>query len=236
LKIDCHCHTVYSKHWFWGFDALNTPDEMIRAAVKRGLDGLAVVDHNNVRGSLIARQVAKRYRFTILTGTEIKTATGDLIGLGLTEDIPMRLSVEETVEMIHDKGGIAVAPHPFSNVFFRECIGVEASKADAVEVFNATLSRMSNNKALMLSKKFKLGRTAGSDAHSINDVGNAGIYCDGDPLEEIAKNRAKIFGTKTCLRNTALYVARKFIRSAEWRLDKKKKLMSQKYLSSSLIP
>jgi predicted metal-dependent phosphoesterase TrpH len=227
LRIDCHCHTVYSKHWLWGLDALNTPEEVIKAAIKRGLDGVAIVDHNDVKGSLVAKKIAKRYNFTVLTGAEVKTDSGDMIALGIKENIPMLLSVDETIEFIHDKGGIAVAAHPFGKFVFRRCVGEQASKADAVEVFNATLTKMANYRALSISKRCRIGRTAGSDAHSMNEVGNAGIICSGDPLEDIIKSKVKIFGVKTPLRNTALNISRKFIRSADVRISKRTKFLSK---------
>ncbi|MFH1229814.1 MAG: PHP domain-containing protein [Candidatus Aenigmatarchaeota archaeon] len=235
MRIDCHCHTVYSKHWLWGLDALNTPEEVIKAAIRRGLDGLAIVDHNNVKGSLAAKKIAKRYNFTVLTGAEIKTDSGDLIALGIKENVPMLLTVEETIERIHDRGGIAVAAHPFGKFVFRRCIGNQASKADAVEVFNSTLTKIANHRALSISKRYHIGRTAGSDAHSMNEVGNAGIICYGDPIENIIKNKVDIFGVKTPLRNTALNISRKLIRSAERRISKRRR-MCQKYFSSSLMP
>lgn len=221
MRIDCHCHTIYSKHWLWGFDSLNTPREMIKAAIKKGLDGLAITDHNTVKGSLVARKIAKDYKdFIIITGSEIRTKFGEVIGLGINEDVPMRLSIEETVEKIHDAGGIAVAPHPFGKYLFKKSVGEKIKMVDAVEVFNATLTRVANMKALILSKKFKKSRTAGSDAHSIREVGNAGIICSDDPIEDILKNKVKIFGKRTSLVDISYLITRKFLRSVEWRLSK----------------
>jgi hypothetical protein len=221
MIIDCHCHTIYSKHWFWGFDSLNTPEEMIKAAIKKGLNGLAITDHNNVKGSLVAEKIAKKYKnFKIITGSEIKTKSGEITGLGIKENIPMLLSLDETIEKIHDLGGIAVAPHPFGKYFFRKCVGENAVKADAIEVFNSTLTKIANKKALILAKKIKKHITAGSDAHSINEIGNAGIICNSNPIEDIIKNKVKIFGKKTPLIDIAYLISRKFVRSIEWRLSK----------------
>ena len=218
MKIDCHCHTVYSKHWLWGFDSLNTPEEMIKTAIKKGLNGLAITDHNNVKGSLVAEKIAKGYKgIKIITGSEIKTNSGEIIGMGIRENVPVFLSIEETIEKIHDLGGIAVAPHPFGNYLFRKCVKENALKADAIEVFNATLTKAANNKALILSKKFKTGKSAGSDAHSINEVGNAGIVCS-NPLEDILKGKVEIFGRKTPMADIAYLISRKFVRTVEWRL------------------
>lgn len=221
MRIDCHCHTIYSKHWFWGFDSLNTPKEMIRAAIKKGLNGLAITDHNTVKGSLVAKKNAKNYKnFVIITGAEIRTKFGEIIGLGIKEDIPMRLSIEETIEKIHDAGGIAVAPHPFGKYLFKKSVGEKIKMVDAVEVYNSTLTKVANTKALIISKKFKKPRTAGSDAHSIREIGNAGIICNDNPIEAILENKVKIFGKRTSLIDISYLITRKFIRSVDWRLSK----------------
>ena len=68
MRIDTHVHTIYSKHWFWGFDSLNTPLEMIKFAIKKGLDGLAITDHNTVKGSMVGKKIAKSFKgFKIIT-------------------------------------------------------------------------------------------------------------------------------------------------------------------------
>ena len=224
MKIDCHCHTIFSKHWLWGFDALNTPLEMIKAAMKRGINGLAITDHNTVKGSLVAKKIAKRFKnFIIITGSEIKTKEGEIIGLDIKEDVPMNLSIEETIEKIHDLGGIAVAPHPFGSYIFRKCAGKNAIKADAIEVYNSTLTKKQNEKALILAKKFKKPITAGSDAHSAREVGRAGIIVNGDPIDEILNKRVKIFGEKTSMFEIARTISKKYIRSLEWRLSGKRR-------------
>lgn len=224
MKIDCHCHTIYSKHFFWGFDALNTPLEMIKAAIKKGIDGLAVTDHNTVKGSLIAKKVAKRFKnFVIITGCEIRTKEGEIIGLDIKENIPMNLNIEETVEKIHDLGGIATAPHPFGNYIFRRCAGRNGLKADALEVYNSTLTKKQNNKALDMAKLFKKSMTAGSDAHSSREVGNAGIMTYGNLIDDILKNRVEIFGKSTSILEIANRTAKKFVRSAEWRITGKRR-------------
>jgi len=223
MKIDCHCHTIYSKHPFWGYDALNTPLEMIKAAMKKDIDGLAITDHNTVKGSLIAKKIAKRFDFFIITGCEIRTKEGEIIALDIKENVPINLSVEETVEKIHDLGGIATAPHPFGNYIFRKCAGRNGLRADALEVYNSTLTKRQNNKALDLAKLFKKSMTAGSDAHSARVVGDAGIIVNGNPIEDILKNRVKIFGKQTPILEIANTTIRKFIRSAEWRIMRNKK-------------
>ncbi|MFH1473266.1 MAG: PHP domain-containing protein [Candidatus Aenigmatarchaeota archaeon] len=223
MRIDCHCHTIYSKHWFWGHDSLNKPRELIKVAIKKGLGGLAITDHNNVKGSLAVKKVARSFRgFKIITGSEIRTLEGEIIGLGIKKDVPEALSIEETIEKIHDLGGIAVAPHPFGGYIFRQCSRNKAVKADAIEVYNASLMKPANTKALKLANRFKKPKTAGSDAHGLREVGNGAIECSGDPIEAIMKKRVKILTKKTTIRDVSSLVTRKFIRSLEWRILRKR--------------
>lgn len=218
MRWDLHCHTIYSKHLFWGFDALNKPREMVKAAIKKGLDGLAITDHNTIKGSLIAKNIAKRYKnFSVITGSEIKTLSGDLIALGIKNDIPKKLTLEETIEKIHDLGGIAIAPHPFGVYLFRRCVGKKAIKADAIEVFNASITNGANQKALDLAKRFRMPKTASSDAHWIKNIGDAGVICE-NPLEDIPKNRTKLFCNRTPYRDIAQLAIKKFKRSIKWRI------------------
>lgn len=223
-KFDLHSHTTYSKHWFWGMDALNTPQQMVKAAVKKGTSGLAVTDHQTVKGSLVARKFAKRYKdFILITGSEIRTISGDVVALGIKEDVPDDLSLEETIEKIHNQGGISVAAHPFAKFLVRKCVGNEAKKLDAIEVFNAgSCKGFQNRKALDYAKEFRMPKTAGSDAHYMRDVGRAGIICDArtqdDVLDSIMKKRCDIFGKYTPYKDLAYLSIRKFSRSLKNRI------------------
>ncbi|MBU3904657.1 MAG: PHP domain-containing protein [Nanoarchaeota archaeon] len=220
MKFDLHTHTTYSKHHFWGRDAINTPKEMVKAGVKRGLSGMAITDHQTVKGSLVAKQFAKKYKkdFKIITGLEIKTKSGDILGLGVTENIPDNLTIKDTIEKIHNLGGLAVAPHPFGEFGFRKCVKEKAIEADAIEIFNATSCRgFQNTMARQLAEKYKKSISAGSDAHYWKMVGNAGIICEGDPLEEIRRNKVKIFGHLTPLRHIATLTIKKYKRSIQKR-------------------
>ncbi|MCW1296130.1 MAG: PHP domain-containing protein [Candidatus Parvarchaeota archaeon] len=214
MKIDLHCHTIYSKNKLWGRDAFNTPKEMVKAAMKKGLDGLAITDHQTVKGSLVARDYIKRIgkRFLLITGIEICTKDGEVIGLDIKEDVRDDLSLEETIEKIHALGGIAIAVHPFAKHLFRKCVGDKAIKADAVEVFNASCRGDSNPKALELANKFKKPKVAGSDAHHVTDVGNAGIICDGDPISMILKGKVEIFGKYNGIKSLVLLSGKKLAR------------------------
>ena len=196
MRWETHCHTIYSNRRRRRFDALNTPREMIEAAMSKGLGGMIITGHDSVAGGLVGRKVALRFKdFKVIPGAEVTSRSGHILAIGIENDVPKGLSVEETVEMIHDLGGIAVASHPFSSRV-RPSLGEECLKTDGVEVFNSANRGDSNSRALSLARGHGRPGTAGSDAHWERVVGNAGIVCD-DPVEDIIRGRTKMFGRYT---------------------------------------
>jgi predicted metal-dependent phosphoesterase TrpH len=166
---------------------------MIEAAIRKGLDGMIITDHDSVKGGLVGKKAAKGYRdFKVLPGAEVTSCAGHILAVGVDENIQNGLGVAETVELIHDLGGIAVASHPFSKRV-KPSVGVECVKADAVEVFNATNRGLANSRAMSLARTHGRPRTAGSDAHWARTVGAAGIICS-DPLENIPRGKIELFG------------------------------------------
>jgi predicted metal-dependent phosphoesterase TrpH len=169
---------------------------MIEAAIRKGLQGMIITDHDSVAGGLAGRKAARAYKdFKVVPGAEVTSLSGHILAVGIENNVPKGLTVEETVERIHDLGGIAIASHPFSSRV-RPSLGEECLKTDGVEVFNATNRGHSNSRALFLAQTHGRRGTAGSDAHWERTVGNAGIVCD-DPLEDIPRGRARLFGEYT---------------------------------------
>lgn len=193
LKWETHCHTIYSSHRKRWFDALNTPREMIKASIGKGLDGMIITDHDTVKGGLVGRTIAREYvGFTVIPGAEVTSSAGHILAVGIETNVPKLLSARETVDRIHDLGGIAVASHPFSGRV-RPSLGEDCLKTDAVEVFNAMNRGTENSQARLLATKHSRPMTAGSDAHWARMVGTAGIICD-DPIADIARGRTQLFG------------------------------------------
>jgi len=198
LKWETHCHTIYSNRHRRSFDALNTPREMLEAAIAKGLQGMIITDHDSVMGGLAGRKAARMYKdFQVIPGAEISSRSGHILAIGIEANVPKRLSVEETVERIHDLGGIAIASHPFSRRV-RPSLGEESLKTDGVEVFNATNRGLANVQAVSLARANGSPATAGSDSHWVRTVGKAGIICD-DPLNDIRKGQTRLFGTYASL-------------------------------------
>ncbi|MDI6916443.1 MAG: PHP-associated domain-containing protein [Thermoplasmatales archaeon] len=196
MKIDLHVHSCYSD------DADGSVKELIKAAVKKGLNGIAIADHNSVEGGLKGFGIAKEMKdFAVIPGVEVSSANGHIIGLNVKENIPKKLTAEETVERINSLGGMPVLPHPYRML---SGIGEKNVKGFAgVEVFNSRSPVRENKKAEKLAKKMGIGETGGSDAHSSNEVGygitefSVNSFRIDDLLQEIVKKRTKGYGVLT---------------------------------------
>ena len=191
VKADLHVHTVYSN------DSVITPKELVFYARKRGLTAVAVTDHNQVEG---ARKIAKETDFLIIPGIEVSSLNGHIIGLNVEELIPRSLSPQETVDRIHQAGGLAVACHPF--VLFKGSIGKHVTaKFDAVETINSSAFPFgsSTERANELAERLRLPKVAGTDAHYGPVIGQAYTIIDAEPnvnsvLKAIINGRCQPLG------------------------------------------
>jgi predicted metal-dependent phosphoesterase TrpH len=177
LKIDFHVHTHYSH------DSTITFKELVTYSKRRGLDGVAITDHNTIQGALRL----KTRDILIVPGIEISTLNGHLLGLNLATSIPAKLSVEETIRRIHEAGGIAVAAHPS---MFKSPPKRQINSYDAIEVLNASSIPFQLYKYLRKKSAAHLGlpQTAGSDSHYPPEIGAAYTLVEADPdVDEIVR-------------------------------------------------
>jgi predicted metal-dependent phosphoesterase TrpH len=181
LKIDLHVHTCYSS------DSLITPNELAFYAEKRGLDGVAVTDHDTLEG---AHRISRETHLFIIPGMEIASKNGHILALDIQQSIPPRLSADETVDKIHASGGIAIACHPIG--ILKGGLGRRTnSKFDAVEVINSSAVPFaySVKRNEQIANALGKPRVAGSDAHYGPEVGMAYTAVDAE-LNVAAVTRA----------------------------------------------
>lgn len=199
MKIDFHTHTYYSN------DCLFSPETIIKAALKKGLDGIAITDHNTIAGWPAAISAAKKLGAVLILGEEIKInrrgrTVGEVLGYFLTQKVnPKGKTVEQVIEEIKKQGGLAVIAHPFNWVRPFKDLEKYKNTADAVESFNSrTQSKKANQRTFEFSKKNNLAMTAGSDCHSPFEAGLAYVEADAKTPEEfkelILSRKAKICG------------------------------------------
>ncbi len=229
-KADTHVHTKYSgftKYSLAQFpESISEPETVIKNAIRKGIDVLCITDHNTINGALKAQQYAAGIsEIEIVIGEEISTAEGEMIGLFLHEQIDPGLGAEETIKLIHDQGGIAIAPHPFSPHCHCLKQKVQYLDLDGIEVFNA-IHRDPYSNRLASRKSITNGKasTGGSDAHSVEMVGNAYTTFPGSSADELRTSilrKNTFFGGETtslesCIRwsnGVALEIGRATYRS-----------------------
>lgn len=164
LKCDLHIHSKYS------FDSLADPKNIVDIAVKRGMQCIAIADHGNINGSLEAAAYVKKNNLPILIiiSEEVKSKSGDILGLNIKEPIPDHLPAAESIDLIHKQDGLAVAAHPFGLwCSFKENLENYLGAIDGIEILNASVFK-GNDAAAAFAKKHGLAFTAGSDAHFAN--------------------------------------------------------------------
>jgi hypothetical protein len=189
LRLDLHVHTTHSHDGFCSVSGA------IQAAKIKGLDGIAITDHDSITGNLEAAKIAPK-DFLIIPGIEVSSKDGHIVGLGIKKPIQQGLPAAETVKLIKEQGGIAVAAHPFG--LSLKPLSALRAKFDAIEVFSPR-RYLGNRLARRFAERNRLPMVAGSDAHFLDEVGLAGIAVKCKPkvndiLEAIVGGGTSIFG------------------------------------------
>lgn len=214
FSVDFHIHTKYS------FDSTTSPEEVVKNALKKGLNGVAIVDHNVIRGALEVIKI-REPGLLVIPGVEIQMKECHLIALNVIEEPKKTSSLAEVVEEIHNLGGIAILAHPYDIIRGSRKVDDVIVSVDAIEVANASslLYRYHSKKAFELSRKHNKGITAGSDSHIPETVGDTYISFPKDPMDidalisMVLEGKGIVYGKRTSLKNTLLKLHRRWLGS-----------------------
>ncbi len=188
--IELHCHTEWSK------DSLNTFDQVVAAARRRGIDRIVVTDHNTAEGALLW---SGRAPDLFIPGEEIMTTRGELLAWYLKESVPRGLTPQETIRRLRDQGAVIGVAHPFDRVrkgAWQEDHLLEiVDLVDTIEVFNARcFFRDDNARAAQFAAAHGKAGTAGSDAHIAWEYGRAMMrvapFSDAESLRDAIRGGA----------------------------------------------
>ncbi len=199
MKVDMHVHTCYS------VDATLSLETIMESCRRRGLDGVAITDHDTIAGALALKERARwpttcqDKPFLVIVGEEIETTKGEILGFFLKEEIPGGLTPEEAIARTREQGGLVGVSHPLDRVR-RSALGQKVlleiwEELDFFEGFNSRVTFPSDNrKAQALAQARGLPITAGSDAHIAYEVGRAYVEMppfngQKDFLESLAQGR-----------------------------------------------
>lgn len=189
MKVDLHIHSCYSR------DSKMKLREILKTARAKGLDAVAITDHNSAEGGIRAKKLASEFGVDVIVGEEVLTDRGEVLCLFLNQEIESR-EFFEVVEIAKEQDALCIASHPFDPFRLNRLRGLDElyKYLHGIEVFNARcLLPSSNERALRFALNKGMVMTAGSDAHTYGEIGRAGVVCH--ELEDIRKGRVEIFGT-----------------------------------------
>lgn len=190
-RADLHIHTTASDGRYSVQDVLRHISQH-----RKHLTVIAITDHDTLDASLWAYEHRHRYAFDIVPGVEISSRAGHILGLWVTQMIPARLSLGDTVQAIHEAGGLAFLAHPFH-------IGMGAVRhnalrylqtpevllqagMDGIETHNAGISTPGSNLcARALAHRLRLPQIGNSDAHTLGAIGAGMTRFEGTNAEAL---------------------------------------------------
>ncbi|HLH61432.1 MAG TPA: PHP-associated domain-containing protein [Ktedonobacteraceae bacterium] len=190
-RADLHMHSTYS-------DGMGTVEQILDYVEHQtSLDVIALTDHDVIEGALRARDLwaQGRYRFDFIVGEEISTREGHMLALFIEKRIPPRLSIERSIELVHEQGGLAIVAHPLNRIFRHSCQRevldrIVASKdvwLDGIETWNASFCGIYANRVAMSANREVYGwpELGNSDAHTLKAIGRGCTWFEGRCAQDV---------------------------------------------------
>jgi len=216
-KADLHIHTSYS------YDGTATVAAVLAHVMRHtDLDVIAITDHDEIDGALEAVELAPHYGIEVIPGSEVTTAEGHLLALYITERVPPKLSLVETVEYVAQLGGICVAAHPGGRwdwCLQEHHLRHALSQPDigdtlvGLEAYNASLPSLRiNQQAALMQRQLGLASVGCSDSHLLWMIGNGATCFPGKSAQDLRQ--------ALCTRTTVTQISARpsyFFASYGWR-------------------
>jgi predicted metal-dependent phosphoesterase TrpH len=183
-------------------DCQSPLDKIIARCQERGINCIAIADHGTAEGGLEMQKIAP---FKVIVAEEILTTEGEIMGMFLKETIPSGITPREAVQRIREQGGLVNVQHPFETIrgsaLKDRYIDEIVDDIDLMEIMNSRSPfPASANKAKAYAEKHNIPGGAGSDAHTIKEIGNAYIEIpDFNGKEDFieAIKQGKIYGERS---------------------------------------
>jgi histidinol phosphatase-like PHP family hydrolase len=193
MKIDLHVHAQERSRC-----ARAGEEEMIQAAIGRGLDGIAFTDHHRLVPSQRLKELNQKYAsLRVFGGIEISVSGEDVLVLGL-HDVELETqewTYPELHTFVRRRDGFLVLAHPFR---FHNAISIdlESYPPDAIELCSVNIKSGDQDRIRALAERLDLRLLCNSDAHRAKDVG-----CYYNLLSQVVANDAELV---SILRNGGL--------------------------------
>src|SRR5258708_2762552 len=174
-RADIHMHTNLGDGWA-------SPKRVIEEATRRQLTLIAVTDHDHLEGAKRVEELlaTQNNPLQLITGVEVSTRQGHLLGLFVKKAPKPGRPVEESIDAIKEQGGLVIVPHPLGFLvpsLSRKKIDSLLSRGyqiDGIETYNPTPANSAMRETVRTANQdWKLAETGGSDAHFWQHIGAA---------------------------------------------------------------
>lgn len=189
-QADMHIHSLAS-------DGTASAAEILDYVERRtDLDLIAIADHERIEAAVECRRLAQERgsRVEVVVAEEVTTRSGHLLGVFLQARLKRGQRLETTVAEIHEQGGLAIVPHPFSaftkgmrkHAIMRVHNSTDSLVYwDALEGFNpSTAGRYGRSATIRLAQDIGLPLVGNSDGHTLDTIGDGRTYFPGSTAED----------------------------------------------------
>lgn len=200
-RADLHIHTIAS-------DGTASVAEILQHVENHTkLDVIGIADHERIEAAVEGQRLARERgsRVEVVVAEEVTTRSGHLLGVFLQAQLKRGQRLETSVAEIHEQGGLAIVPHPFSAFTLgmrkHAILRVHQSRDplvywDALEGFNpSTAGRYGRAATARIAAELGLPLVGNSDAHTLDTVGDGYTIFPGSTAEDY--RAAVLAGTTT---------------------------------------
>lgn len=189
-KADVHIHSIASDGTASAAQILDYVE------CRTDLDVVAIADHERIEAAVECQRLAieRGSRVQIVVAEEVTTRSGHLLGVFLQARLRRSQRLETTVAEIHDQGGLAIVPHPFSaftlgmrkHAIMRVYLSADPLVYwDALEGFNpSTAGRYGRGATARIAAELGLPLVGNSDAHTLDTIGDGHTLFPGTTAED----------------------------------------------------
>lgn len=171
MKIDHHLHTTrYSP------DSVIEPDQLLEYAVKHGLEGVVITEHDaQWRPDELAELSARAGGLVVLSAVEVSCREGHFLTYGLPDagEVPPGVTLRELIEVARRHGAAIVAAHPYRwDQDFDQILAEHGASAfDALELVSNNVLPDMRPRIAEAARRHGLATTGSSDAHEPATLG-----------------------------------------------------------------
>ena len=188
-RADIHMHTNLGDGWA-------SPARVIEEATRKGLRLIAITDHDHLEGAKRVEELLAKQNSSLqmITGVEVSTRQGHLLGLFVKKAPKAMRSVEESIDAIKEQGGLVVVPHPLGRLvpsLSRKKIDALLEKGyaiDGIEIYNPSPANASMRSIVRAAnQEWHFAETGGSDAHFWQHIGAAYTLFPGTTPDDLRR-------------------------------------------------